>query len=158
MFLNKIFLTVFIFTTLDGFAQTVDMWTIKAGTPKTHENFLETIDMQTYTGDTVLKEISHVPTQGFTFITVDLNISREQAGDSFDSARVSLKTPANTYERLPRSRDFLHEYNIKSFPYLKIKKGTHTGTLLFEIPITENKNIELYYKDQKLDISQSEIN
>ena len=155
MHLKKILFSGLFFVTFAARAETVDGWEIQAQVPQVHQNFLETIDMETYTGDTVLKEITHEPAEGFVYVTVDLKINRNSTeGELFDSSLLTLKTPQKTYTRLPREKDFLHDYNIPSFPYLKVKKGSHNGTFLFEIPATENQNLQLWYKETKLDITQ----
>ena len=155
MHLKKILCLGFCFVAFATQAETVDGWVIQAKAPQVHQNFLETIDMETYTGDTVLKEITHEPEEGFLYVTVDLKINRNSTeGELFDSSLLMLKTPQKTYTRLPREKDFLHDYNIPSFPYLKVKKGSHNGTFLFEIPATENQNLQLWYKETKLDVAQ----
>lgn len=155
MYLKKILSLCFCFVALAARAETIEGWEIQAQAPQTHQKFLETIDMETYTGDTVLKEITHDPAEGFVYVTVDLKINRNSnEGELFDSSLLTLKTPQKTYTRLPREKDFLHDYNIPSFPYLKVKKGSHNGTFLFEIPATESQNLQLWYKDTKLDVAQ----
>ena len=155
MYLKKILCSGLCFVAFATQAETVDGWEIQAQAPQVHQNFSETVDMETYTGDTVLKEITHDPVEGFLYVTVDLKINRNSnEGEFFDSSLLTLKTPQKTYTRLPREKDFLHDYNIPSFPYLKVKKGSHNGTFLFEIPATENQNLQLRYKDTKLDITQ----
>ncbi len=155
MYLKKILRFSLCCVAFTAQAETIDGWNIKAQAPQIHEKFFETVEMETYTGDTVLKEILYEPTKESLYVTVHLNINRNSnEGEFFDSSLLTLKTPQKTYTRLPREKDFLHNYNISSFPYLKVKKGTHNGTLLFEIPKAENQDLTVYYKETKLDTVQ----
>lgn len=141
-----------LFLTGISHAQTVDGWNISVLKMQNHDIFFESRDIETYTGDTVVKEIINKPEDGFKFVTVELKVSRENdTGSLFDSALITLKTDQNSYTRLSREHDFLHNYKIDSFPRLKIKHGTHVGTFLFEVPKTEN-SFRLNYKNSQLEL------
>lgn len=150
----KILCICFCFLSVVAQAETVDGWEITVQKLQAHQKFLKTVDMEIYTGDTVLKEILHEPQKGFLYITVDCTINRSSSdGILFDSALLTLKTPRKSYTRLTRENDFLSEYDISTFPYLKVKKGNHHGTFLFEIPVSENQNLQLYYKETPLSVA-----
>lgn len=152
--MKKIILLCALIFSLNASATQVDGWDITVKNIKAHEKFFETKDMETYTGDLIVQEIEYTPTEDHVFVTLDLTVSRDnKEGAFFDSSLITLKAGDHTYHRLNEEKDFLSEYQIESFTFLKIKRGLHKGSLLFEIPVAEiNAPKTPFYKETQLDV------
>ena len=72
----------------------------------------------------------------------------------FDSYELILVTKNNEYERL-EDDEFLEEFNISSFPHLRIKLGEHTGVIVYEIDFNDSiDGAYLKYNDEKIQLKK----
>lgn len=121
-------------------------WIIQKNNIEIKDTLISTSEYETYTGDLALLKEENEPQKGYKFVLIDINV--EKHGDDkeiFDSNKLELKTIKGIYQRA--QDDFLPNYNFKAFTKLKIKKGNHSGHLLFEIPADELKEMpSLLYK------------
>ena len=150
--MKKALLIICLFFHSFAFATTIEGWNIQINNIQLHEKFFISEDMETYTGDMIVSELEKKPTQNHVFVQVDLTVQKAEAdNNTFNSNELLLQVNGNTYPRLVDDT-FLSDYNIKPFTRLKIKKGTHSGTVLFEIPFDmQNKEKNIVYKQKKLD-------
>lgn len=154
--MKYLFLLAFALCPIYAQATVVDGWDITVKNVKAHDKFLETRDMETYTGDMVEEKIEYTPNEGHVFATIDITVSKnENDGIFFDASQIQLKTGDKAFTRLEKERDFLPEYQIESFTRLRIKRGKHKGSLLFEIPLKNSNTLkEVYYKGTLLEITK----
>ena len=109
-------------------------WHITRSDFEAKELFKATQTYELYTGDSAVEEREKKPQEGFKFILVQIQAKNDgNSPDLFKSKEILLKTGNNTYPRLKEDK-FLLEYNIKPFTQLTLKKGTHQGSLIFEVP------------------------
>ncbi len=109
-------------------------WHVTRGDFEAKDLFSASQTYELYTGDSVVEEREKKPQTGFKFILVQIQAKNEdKSADPFKSKEILLKSGNNTYSRLKDDK-FLLEYNIKPFTQLTLKKGTHQGTLIFEVP------------------------
>ena len=126
-------------------------WKIEKNALKTFEKFAKTDEVELYTGDSILHDFENTPSQGNKFVLVKITANNQDSTiDPLNSSNFKLKIEDKTYERIADDK-FLLNYNIKPFTRLKIKKGTHEGHLLFEVPITElSNNATLFYNNEPI--------
>ena len=126
-------------------------WQIKKNDLKTFEKFAKTDEVELYTGDTILHDFENIPTEGHKFVLVKIAVTNQDTSiPPLNSLAFKLKINDKTYSRIDNDK-FLLNYNIKPFTRLKIKKGTHEGHLLFEIPTAElSNNVTLFYNDKPI--------
>lgn len=109
-------------------------WHIQRADFEAKELFKATQTYELYTGDSAVEEREKKPQEGFKFILVQIQAKNDgNSQDLFKSKEILLKSGNNTYPRLKEDK-FLLEYNIKPFTQLTLKKGSHQGTLIFEVP------------------------
>ena len=109
-------------------------WHIQRADFEAKELFKATQTYELYTGDSAVEEREKKPQEGFKFILVQIQAKNDgNSPDLFKSKEILLKSGNNTYPRLKEDK-FLLEYNIKPFTQLTLKKGTHQGSLIFEVP------------------------
>lgn len=125
-------------------------WVVQQKSIKTFDKFAKTDEVELYTGDMVLHDFENLPKEGHKFVLVKIITQNQDTTiPPFDSMYFQLTTEQNTYSRTEDK--FLLNYGIKPFTRLKIRKGTHEGELLFEVPITElTKTPTLFYKGEKV--------
>ena len=126
-------------------------WKIEKNALKTFEKFAKTDEVELYTGDSILHDFENTPSQGNKFVLVKITASNQDTTiQSLNSLEFKLKVNDKMYSRIADDK-FLLNYNIKPFTRLKIKKGTHEGHLLFEVPITElSNNATLFYNNKPI--------
>ena len=126
-------------------------WKIEKNALKTFEKFAKTDEVELYTGDSILHDFENTPSQGTKFVLVKITASNQDTTiQSLNSLEFKLKVNDKMYSRIADDK-FLLNYNIKPFTRLKIKKGTHEGHLLFEVPITElSNNATLFYNNKPI--------
>lgn len=126
-------------------------WQIEITQQKTFENFKKTDEVELYTGDTILHDFENSPKENHQFVLIKINVQNQDPTiEPFNSQNFTLKTNKNSYSRLKDDK-FLLNYHIKPFTNLKIKKGTHEGHLLFEVPVDElNDNMQLFYNNERI--------
>lgn len=126
-------------------------WQIAIEQKKTFEKFAKTDEVELYTGDMILNDFENLPTENHHFLLIKINVQNQDATvEPFDSQKFTLKTDKNTYLRV-RDDKFLQNYHIKPFTRLKIRKGTHNGHLLFEVPVEELKGeTKLFYNEREV--------
>lgn len=130
---------------------TLAEWQIKQEDLKTFEKFAKTDEVQLYTGDNILHDFENLPSKGHQFVLVRISATNQDTKiNPLNSLEFTLKINGKTYSRI-KEDGFLLDYSIRPFTKLKIRKGSHTGHLLFEIPTDElTKTPTLYYMDQKI--------
>lgn len=126
-------------------------WQIKQEAINTFEKFAKTEELQLYTGDNILHDFENLPTKGHKFVLVRISASNQDTTITpLNSLDFTIKVNGKSYSRI-KEDGFLPDYSIRPFTKLKIRKGSHTGHLLFEVPIEElTKTPTLYYMDQKI--------
>ena len=78
-------------------------------------------------------------------------VSKEVIKTGCEKAVIELVIDNQSFTRLSED-SFLSDYNITPLPWLRMKKGTHKGTLIYEIPDTlQKERMSLTYKDQPID-------
>lgn len=135
-----------------AFGAMIDGWDIKINNVQALEKFFISKDVETYTGDMIVSELEEKPNEGFVFVRVDLTVQKEEKdNNTFNSAELILQVNNQTYSRL-NDDSFLGHYNIKPFTRLKIKKGKHSGSIVFEIPENmKNETKTVLYKQRVVD-------
>lgn len=140
-------LIALVFLSSDVFAD----WQITKNDLKTFEKFAKTDEVELYTGDSILHDFENLPTEGHKFVLVKITANNQDTTmQPLNSLEFKLKVNDQIYSRITDDK-FLLNYNIKPFTRLKIKKGTHEGHLLFEIPTAElSNNVTLFYNDKPI--------
>lgn len=108
-----------------------------------------------YTGDVVENDKIHSAPEGKKYVFVPFKVEKQGTGkDMFDSYELLLVTSNNEYERLEED-EFLDEFNISSFPHLRIKLGEHSGIIVYEIDANESiDGAYLQYNDEKIQLKK----
>lgn len=114
-----------------------------------------TEETKIYTGDIVENDKIHKATEGKKYVFVPFKVKKQGADkDMFDSYELILITKNNEYERL-EDDEFLEEFNISSFPHLRIKLGEHTGVIVYEIDANDSiDGAYLKYNDEKIQLKK----
>lgn len=134
-------------------ATIIDGWDITAQSAEIRPLFSLSQEVETYTGDIVLHEITHEPKEGFVYIAVPTAVSRKETDSKFLSESVLLNVNEESFSRV-KDDSFLIDYGMKPFPHMNIKLGTHKGVYLFEIPEESVLNeMFLSYQNQKIKLS-----
>lgn len=134
-----------------GFAN----WQMSHSGFETKEVFSSSETYELYTGDSVIEENEKKAKAGFKFVLTNIQVQNDDAqAPYFRSKEIFLKADGKTYQRIKDDK-FLKEYNVTPFTQLTLKKGTHKGAVLFEIPQNANtENLELLYQDKIINISK----
>lgn len=114
-----------------------------------------TEETKIYTGDVVENDKIHLAPEGKKYVFVPFKVKKQGTDkDMFDSYELILVTKNNEYERL-EDDEFLEEFNISSFPHLRIKLGEHSGIIVYEIGSDENiDGAYLKYNDEKIQLKK----
>lgn len=114
-----------------------------------------TEETKIYTGDIVENDKIYKAPEGKKYVFVPFKVKKQGADkDMFDSYELILVTKNNEYERL-EDDEFLGEFNISSFPHLRIKLGEHTGIIVYEIDANDSiDEAYLKYNDEKIQLKK----
>ncbi len=125
-------------------------WQIQQKNMQIKEIFTLEKIYETYTGDSAIHKEETTPKNGHKFVLVEINIQNSDSTiPPFNANDFVLKTDKSSYKRIEDS--FLRQYDIKPFTRLLIKKGNHSGFLLFEIPENELQQTPiLLYKNKNI--------
>lgn len=126
-----------------------------AGEVKSLNELKVTEETKIYTGDIVENDKIHKAPEGKKYVFVPFKVKKQGADrDMFDSYELILITKNNEYERLEND-EFLEEFNISSFPHLRIKLGEHTGVIVYEIDANDSiDGAYLEYNDEKIQLKK----
>lgn len=153
--MNRIFFYVvcMMFLPVSVSATIIDGWDITAQSAEIRPLFSLSQEVETYTGDIVLHEITHEPKEGFVYIAVPTAVSRKETDSKFLSESVQLNIKEKKFNRVEDDA-FLIDFGMKPFAHMNIKLGTHKGIYLFEIPKESLSNeMFLMYQNQKIKLS-----
>ena len=144
--MKKLLFTLITFTSFSAIAE----WKVSYEDIQIKDKFIIEEIYETYTGDSALNKQETEAKNGHKFVLIKINVQNDDPTIApFNSGAFSLKTDKMTYERIDDT--FLRDYNLKPFTRLKIKKGNHTGHLLFEVAEAElTKTPHLFYQDHKV--------
>ena len=126
-----------------------------AGEVKALNELKVTEETKIYTGDIVENDKIYKAPEGKKYVFVPFKVKKQGADkDMFDSYELILVTKNNEYERL-EDDEFLEEFNISSFPHLRIKLGEHTGIIVYEIDANDSiDEAYLKYNDEKIQLKK----
>ncbi len=153
--MNRIFFYVasIMFLPISVSATVIDGWDITVQSAEIRPLFSLSQEVETYTGDIMLHEITHEPKKGFVYIAVPTTVSRKETDSKFLSGSVQLSIKEKNFNRVEDDA-FLIDYGMKPFAHMNIKLGTHKGIYLFEIPKESLSNeMFLMYQNQKIKLS-----
>ena len=109
-------------------------WQFEVLNTSVKEKISLTQEYELYTGDTILQENEKQAPNGFKFAFIEIKATNQDANaPKLVSDNFTLHAQNASFSRI-KEDSFLLDYQIKPFPHLNLKKGTHKGTLLFEIP------------------------
>ena len=148
---NKMFKFIFAFLIANLISVTsYAKWEIKNEQIEIKDQFVLTQEYETYTGDPALTKTENSPKEGFKFVLIKILVEKTDADkDIFNSQHFKLKTKSGEYSRA--DDQFLSAYDLKPFTRLKIKKGKHTGYLLFEVPSDDiSTDVSLFYNNESV--------
>ena len=114
-----------------------------------------TEETKIYTGDIVENDKIYKAPEGKKYVFIPFKVKKQGVDkDMFDSYELILVTKNNEYERL-EDDEFLEEFNISSFPHLRIKLGEHTGIIVYEIDANDSiDGAYLKYNDEKIQLKK----
>ena len=123
-------------------------WTFSILNTNVQTKISSTQEYEMYTGDTILQENEKQAPNGFKFVFIEIIAQNQDINTpKLSSDNFTLHIQNKTFSRI-RDDIFLLDYQIKPFPHLNLKKGTHKGTLLFEIPEhLDTTNLILQYEN-----------
>lgn len=150
-FIKTIFM-IFLLTAVPGRAAMVDGWNIQIGSVDITSKLSLEQEVETYTGDMMLHHIEQTPAPGHLYVIVPVTATRidRQAG-LFNASDIRLKAGKKIIDRVADD-SFLIDYNILPFTRLKIKLGTHKGSVIFEVPESDARYpLTLLYKNIPLE-------
>lgn len=111
-------------------------------------------EVASYTGDMLVEKKVFTPAQGNLYVLVKITVLENNAqGVLFNPKEIRLIVDEKRYA--PVQDDFfLTELMLDSFPKARIKKGRHTGYLVFEIQNKPYANMFLFYPDIRIEEDQ----
>lgn len=106
-------------------------------------------EVETYTGDLAIYDSTQTPHPNHVYVIANIQVKQTpQTTHSFNPEEILLVIGDKTYKRL-NPDDFMEKFKYITLPHLKIKKGTFTGVIIYEIPIpTQEVPLSLYYQNQ----------
>ncbi len=137
-----------------AFALDIDGWRVQqTGDFDIRNELTVRQEVETYTGDISIYVLEKKPSSNIVYVLVPIEIIKQDQtkSDLFDPSQLKLVIDNQSFTRLSED-SFLSDYNITPLPWLRMKKGTHKGTLIYEIPDTlQKERMSLTYKDQPID-------
>lgn len=153
MNLIKILFTAFLVNAIPASAAVVDGWDIQIGSVDIVPKLSLEQEVETYTGDMMLHHIEQNPAPGHVYVIIPVTTARtDRQADIFNAADIRLKAGNKIIDRVTDD-SFLIDYNILPFTRLKVKLGTHKGSVIFEVPESDaRQNLFLLYKNNPLEV------
>ncbi len=141
-----------------GYAETVDGWDIRLLEPVKYETHLNhTREVQIYTGDYVLRETTKTASAGKKFAFAYVSVSPQKVNvSSFNPNLFVAKNGKAVFSRIDDDA-FLLDFSMRPLPHLNIRRGSHTGYLVYEIPVTVD-GVSLFYDKQILKVDTDKGN
>lgn len=137
-------------------AQPIEGWDIQITHPRTVSSaFQNTEEVETYTGDFMLVVTEQKAKAGHVFVTEQLSVAQKTAdglppNKPFNPENIVLDINGQFFSRIAED-EFLYDYKMKPLTHLKIKLGTHEGSVVFEIPDSlKNEKMILRYDNHFL--------
>ena len=126
-------------------------WQFEVLKTSVKEKISLTQEYELYTGDTILQDNEKQAPKGFKFAFIEIKATNQDASaPKLISDNFTLHIKNDSFSRV-KEDSFLIDYQIKPFPHLNLKKGTHKGTLLFEIPEhIDTTNLMLQYENTQI--------
>lgn len=152
---NLLILITFLITT-SAWATSINGWDIQLAEPsKVTPAFHTQEEVETYTGDFMLVNVEQQPKDGYIYVVYHLVIAPNTGKGSapavsFDPEKITLDIKGQNFSRVADD-DFLYDYKMTPMTHLKMKLGTHKGTIVFEIPEQlKNEKMTLKYNTKPI--------
>ncbi len=135
-------------------AEMINGWNVQLGeNPKFENELRHSQEVKIYTGDLIIQEITKAPESGNQFIIIHIKTEQQDTNAaSFKPNLLVLKNGERVFTRLKEDA-FLNDFSMNPFPHLNIKRGSHHGYLIYEVPNTIQK-VSVFYDSHELKVEQ----